>query len=196
MLTVDAVLMVAEALEIRIDWTPRWRAGELDRMLNAGHAAMHDAVARLFRGHAWVLSPETTFAIYGERGVIDVLAFHPPNGSLLVIELKTELVDVQALIGAVDRYRRLAAQIARERGWRVQTVSCWVVFRDSATNRRRVSAHASVLRLAFPDDGRTMRRWLRQPRSVVAALSFIKDRSGRPRSAAASAVRRVRRSAA
>src|SRR5688500_10804500 len=35
LLSVDAILRVAEALEIRIDWSPRWRGGDLDRMLNA-----------------------------------------------------------------------------------------------------------------------------------------------------------------
>lgn len=34
---VDRLLRVAAALEITIDWTPRWKGGELDRMLNAGH---------------------------------------------------------------------------------------------------------------------------------------------------------------
>lgn len=169
-LTIDAVLRVAEALEIRVDWTPRWRGGDLDRMLNAGHAAMHVAVARLFRGRPWLLSPETTFAIYGERGVIDVLAFHPPRGSLLVIELKTDLVDLQGLIGSVDRYRRQAPRIASERGWKVTSVSSWIILRDSPTNRRRVAAHAAILRVAFPQDGRTMRRWLRDPQSSVEAL--------------------------
>jgi transcriptional regulator with XRE-family HTH domain len=191
LVSIDSLLRIAEALEIRIDWTPRWRGGDLDRMLNSGHAAMHNAVARLFDGTPWRLAPETTFAIYGERGTIDILAFHPPTGALLVIELKTDLVDVHSIMSSVDRYRRLAPRIARERGWQVRTVSSWVVFRDSATNRRRVRANASVLRLAFPDDGRTMRGWLRRPVSSIAALSFLADSRGQ--SASGSGVRRVRR---
>ncbi len=51
----------------------------------------------------WLAQPEVSFAIYGERGVIDILAFHPRSRALLVIELKTGIVDVQALIGTVDR---------------------------------------------------------------------------------------------
>lgn len=196
LITVDALLSVAEALEIRIDWSPRWRGGDLDRMLNAGHSAMHVTAARMFRTPPWLLSPETTFAIYGERGVIDLLCFHPPTGALLVIELKTDLVDVQNVIASVDRYRRLAPRIARERGWTVRTVSCWVMFRDTPSNRRRVAAHASVLRVAFPHDGRTMRRWLREPDGPVSALSFIADSADRPRSAASSGVQRIRRRSA
>jgi hypothetical protein len=33
-----------------------------------------------------------SFSIFGERGLIDILAFHQPTGMLLIIELKTELM--------------------------------------------------------------------------------------------------------
>ena len=50
----------------------------------------------------------------GERGVIDILAWHAATRTLLVIELKTEIVDINELMGTVDRKRRLAATVARE----------------------------------------------------------------------------------
>jgi len=187
------LLQVAAALEVRVDVVPRWRGGDLDRMLNAGHAALHQRVARLFAGTDWLVAPEATFAIYGERGVIDILAFHPPTGALLVVELKSEIVDVQQLLVAVDRYRRLAPTVARERGWHVQWVSVWAAVRDTKTNRRRAAEHAAVLRVAFPHDGRSVRRWLRAPSGTLAALSFIADGAVRPGAAASSGVRRVRR---
>ena len=192
-LSVGVLLRVAAALEIRIDWMARWRGGELDRMLNSGHAAMHEAAALEFAKLDWLLSAEVTFAIYGERGVIDILAFHPSTGALLVIELKTDIVDVQGLVGAVDRYRRLAPQIARERGCEVRSVSCWVLLRDTPSNHRRFAAHATVLRNAFPDDGRRMRGWLAQPSGTVAALSFLSDSHARKASAPSAGVRRIRR---
>jgi len=194
-LSLDVLLRVAEVLEIRVELIPRWRGGDLDRMLNAGHAALHVAVARVFARTPWLLAPEATFAVYGERGVIDILAFHPPSGALLVVELKTDLVDVQQLMSAVDRYRRLAPRIARERGWQMRSVSAWVVFRDTRTNRRRVAAHADVLHVAFPHERRTVRRWLRNPDAPIAALSFVADATNRPKPAASSGVQRIRRSA-
>ena len=142
-------------------------------MLNAGHGALHGTASSLLRRHGWLTAPETTFSVYGERGAIDILAFHPPTGSLLVIELKTDLVDISGLLAAVDRYRRLAPQLAARLGWEVSSVSCWVIFRDTATNRRRVSAHAGVLRSAFPADGNALRSWLAKPGGSVAGLSFI-----------------------
>ena len=192
-ISVGMLLRIAAAMEIRLDWTPRWRGGQLDRMLNAGHAAMHEAAALELAGTEWLTAAETTFAIYGERGVIDILALHRRTGALLVIELKTDLVDVQGLIGAVDRYRRLAPQVARERGWTPTSVSCWVLLRDTPSNHRRLAAHATVLRSAFPVDGRGMRGWLRRPVGTVAALSFLSDSHARRISGTTSGVQRVRR---
>ena len=117
--SVGSVRKVCGPLEIRVELVARWRGGDLDRLMNRRHSALHESVARRFREDlpAWILAPEVSFSIYGERGVIDILAWHPGRRALLVIELKTEIVDVNELIGTFDRKRRLAARIARERDW-------------------------------------------------------------------------------
>ncbi len=194
-LSVSTLERVAAVLEIRLDLVPRWRGGELDRTVGSGHAAMHDQVARLLRDlPGWSFAPEVTFAVYGERGIIDVLAFHPARSALLVIELKTELVDVQALLGQVDRYRRLSRRIARERGWHAQSVGVWVALRGTMTNRRRVTAHAAVLRAALPDEVRAVRRWLRDPVGPLAGLTFVSDSHARTASDASHHRKRIRSS--
>jgi transcriptional regulator with XRE-family HTH domain len=183
---------VAAALEIRLEISVRLPHGELDRLMNAGHAALHEAIGRyLDELPGWIHAPEVSFAVYGERGVIDILAFHEPTGSLLVIELKTELVSLEDLLSTMDVRVRLAARIARERGWPVKSVSAWLVFAESDTNRRRVRAHASTLRSAFPADGRRMRAWLRKPSSTLRALSFWANFSGTTIGRTAAARRRV-----
>ena len=173
---------------------PRWRAGDLDRLLNRGHSALHESVARMFRDElpAWVLAPEVSFAIYGERGVIDILAWHPGRRALLVIELKTDLADMNELVGTFDRKRRLARQIGLERGWDPVTVSAWLIVVGSRTSRRRVAAHAAMLRGALPDDSRAIRRWLRDPVRPVAGLSFWTDGLGETRRPTSQPIRRVR----
>ena len=188
----EIILRIATALDIRVDFSPRWRGGELDRTLNAGHAAMHEQVAALLSAAPdWTFHPEVSFAIYGERGIIDILAFHPKTGALLVIELKTELVDVQALIGSVDRYTRLAKGVAAKRGWSARHVSCWVIISDATRNRRQVANHPGVLGAAFPADGRKMRGWLRDPNRSIRALSFVKWESGGMRPGVRGVRRRV-----
>ena len=48
-----------------------------------------------------------SFSIFGERGVIDVAAWNAEHRALLVIELKTDIVDVNELVGTFDRKVRL-----------------------------------------------------------------------------------------
>lgn len=64
----------------------------------------------------WEVIPEVTFQVRGERGSIDVLSRHG-NGAMLVIEVKSVVPDIQALLSSLDRKVRLAAEIGRERGW-------------------------------------------------------------------------------
>ncbi|MGH2385782.1 MAG: hypothetical protein ACRDGB_12140, partial [Candidatus Limnocylindria bacterium] len=59
-----------------------------------------------------------SFSRCGERGRIDLVARHPVYRLVLITEIKTDLVDVQALLGAMDVRVRLAPFIARELGVR------------------------------------------------------------------------------
>lgn len=190
----SAVLRMAEALGATLDLVLRWHGGDLDRMVNARHLQLHESVARaLLAMPGWVFAPEVSYSIYGERGVIDVLAWHAETRTLLVIELKTEIVDVNELMGSTDRKRRLAPRVARERGWNPLTVSAWVIVAEGTTNRRRVTAHQATLRAAFPLGGQQINAWLRQPSQAVAALSFWPyARLGGTRQVVAT-VKRVRR---
>jgi hypothetical protein len=168
------VRRVTETLGARFDAMIRWRGADLGRLLDTRHAGMHEAMAALLSGlDGWLFEPEVSFSIYGERGIIDVLAWHPGRRVLLVIELKTELVEVSGLIGSMDQRRRLAWRIARERGWDPVAVSTWVVIADSRTNRRAVAAYSGVLRAKMPVDGRGIRSWLRDPSGRVDALGFL-----------------------
>lgn len=173
-ISLERLRRVLEALNVRLDLIARWNAGDLDRLLKARHSAMHEAVAAVFRQlRDWEIAPEVSFSIYGERGVIDLLAWHAASRTLLVVEMKTEIVDVNELMGKADQRRRLAAKIAADRGWLAGTVAVWVVVADSRTNRRRLAAHRTVLRAAFPVDGRSVPAWLRTPSRPLAALSFL-----------------------
>jgi transcriptional regulator with XRE-family HTH domain len=170
---------VAETLGARFDTIVRWQGADLGRLLDVRHAAMHEAMARFLGGlDGWQFEPEVSFSIYGERGIIDILAWHPGRRMLLVIELKTEIVEISRLLGTMDQRRRLAREIGARFGWRPTAVSTWVVVADSRTNRRAVSAHANVLRAKMPVDGRSIGHWLRDPSSRIDALSFLPYRQG------------------
>jgi len=194
--SLGSIRAVAKALDVRVDLVPRWRGGDLDRLLNSRHSALHEQVARSFTERPdWLAEPEVSFAIYAERGVIDILAWHAKRQMLLVIELKTDIVDVNELLGTLDRKRRLAWQVALERGWDVRertSASAWVIVAESHTNRRRIQAHGAMLRAALPVDGRSINGWLQDPSRPVGALSFWPDARPMSTSGGRAPVRRVR----
>ena len=173
-LPLDLLRGVCVALEISLDLAPRWRGGDLDRMLSLRHSQLHESLARaLVTDYTeWLLVPEASFSIYGERGVIDLLLWHPGRRALLAIELKTDIVDVNELLGTMDRKRRLASHVATERGWTPATVSAWIVVAGSRTNERRIAEHRTMLRAGYPADGRHMRSWLSDPAGPIAGLSL------------------------
>jgi transcriptional regulator with XRE-family HTH domain len=169
---------VATVLEVRLVLEPRWRGAALDRMLSSRHASMTEAITRLLLDAGWDVRPEVSFSHYGERGIVDVAAWHAESRTLLLIELKTELVDVNDLLAVTDRRRRLAARIVEPFGWNPAAVSQWVVVAESRTNRRRLAEHRTVLRTVFPVDGRRLASWLRNPREAISALWFLPDAAG------------------
>jgi len=193
-LSVDYLVVIANALDVRAELVLRWRGGELDRLLNSRHSALHEAVARYFAEMpGWIIAPEVTFAVFGERGAIDILAWHPAMRALLVIELKTEIVDVNELMGTLDRKRRLATRIARERGWDARVIGTWLIVGEGTTNRRRVRSHSTTLTAAFPAGSREIADWLRKPVGPIGALSFWSNAHRTSAKSGFATVKRVRR---
>jgi hypothetical protein len=174
MCSIDVVDRYARGLGADLDLAVRWRGGDLDRLLNARHSAMHEQMARFWGELSqWQAVPEVSFSIYGERGVIDWLAWHDQTRTVLVTELKSQLVDIQELVATNDRRMRLAKVIGREHGWEPLVVGCWVVVADGRTNRRHMAAHRTLVRTAFPEDGRTVGGWLADPAGPIRCLSFM-----------------------
>jgi transcriptional regulator with XRE-family HTH domain len=151
-----SVRAVAARLGATLELVPRSAAGEFDRVASARHAALGERVAAWIKSRpGWVVAAEISFSVYGERGIYDLLAWHEATHLLLVIELKTAIVDVDELLGTLDRKRRLAVRIAGERGWAAKSVGAWLVVGDSRTNRRHVAEHRTLLKSALPSDGRS-----------------------------------------
>ena len=186
---------VFTAVDVRVTVALRGVGAELPRLADEHHAAMHEDTARLFVPfNEWATVPEVTFSVFGERGSIDILAWHARSRSLLVIELKTELVDLQDTVSTLDRKVRLAMQIARDRGWEPASVSTWLVIADSRHNRRSVERHAAFLRSRFPADGHAVVGWLRHPVGRIEGLSFLSSDRSTSTGQRLAPVRRVRRS--
>lgn len=196
-LTLGKLRMVARALDVGLELVPRSRGAELDRIVNSRHAALAEATVHSLRGQpGWLARPEVSFSIWGERGLIDVLAWHESSRSVVVIELKTAIVDVGEILGTLDRKRRLAIQVAAGEGWRPMTVSTVLMVAEGSTNRRRIGDHVATFKAALPDDGRRWRPWLRRPIGAINTLTFVSNVRPGNRRSDFSTLQRVRRGSA
>lgn len=166
---------VAAELGARIDLRLLWQGEGLDRLLDARHAALVEHVVALLTAFGWVAIPEVSFNIRGERGSIDILAFHPRSGSLLIVEIKSVVPDYQAMLAGLDRKGRLGRDVARERGWNVMSVTRLLVLPEDRTARRRVESHAATIRAALPARNAEIRRWLRDPVGTANGVMFVTD---------------------
>jgi transcriptional regulator with XRE-family HTH domain len=174
-LSVRQLQRVAAALGARIDMRVLWQGENLDRLLDHDHAHLVERAMRWLREVGWDAVPEVTFQIGSERGAIDILAWHPPTETLLVIEVKSVVPDVQATLAGVDRKARLAPRIALDRGWKARGVSRVLILPDDRTARRRVAAFSATFDQAFPARTAEIRRWASKPSGQISGIAFVSD---------------------
>jgi transcriptional regulator with XRE-family HTH domain len=170
----------AIALGARVELRLSWNGEALDRLLDRAHARLVDQLAGTLRLAGWDVVAEVTFLIRGERGSVDLLAWHAETRLVLVIEVKSVVPDIQSMLAALDRKVRLAPLIARDRGWAPVAVAKLLVMGETRTSRRRVEAFAETFRVTFPDRGAGVRRWIRAPAASapLRGLLFLSSAQG------------------
>ena len=166
---------VGAALDIAVSIDAWWRAGDIDRLVGRGHAALVEHVVAELHAHGWLTRVEVTFNHFGERGSADVIAWHPPSRTLLIVEVKTRIGDVQATVSTFERKVRILPEIvAREEGWASVAVGRLLVIADTQANRSLVGQHQRILDSTWNERTAATRRWLRRPTTPVAG----RDRRG------------------
>ncbi|MGQ0608220.1 MAG: helix-turn-helix transcriptional regulator [Chloroflexota bacterium] len=171
-LTLTTIEAIFNALGARADLRVMWHGPELDRLLDAAHAALGASVKRRLERWGWIVRVEVSYSRYGERGRIDLLAWHPATRTLLVIELKTALVDIQGLIGGLDVKARLARHAAEQFGWDVRAVVPAIVFTDDRAIRKRLN-QVETLFDRYALRGRSAISWTRAPDGVPPGLLWF-----------------------
>jgi hypothetical protein len=172
----DDLVAAAAALGGQLALDFRWRGEGLDRLIDEEHAAIVDQLVGLYRAARWDVAVEVSFSIFGERGSIDVFAWHPIVQVVAVNEVKASVPEAGGTVIGVDRKSRLAPDIAKERGWRCKGVARFLVIRDGSTSRRRIAEHGRLFRSAFPAGGRESLEWIRNPTDrLVSGLILLPD---------------------
>jgi transcriptional regulator with XRE-family HTH domain len=177
----DTVRRHARALGLTVELRCVGRGGDLARLVEEEHAMIVEWLATWLSAHGWTAVPEASFNVYGERGRLDLLAFHPATRTLLVVEVKTELTDLQALLGGLDVRMRLAATVAANRGWSVGTVEAdggqprlltLLAVADTPAAHRIVRRHPALF-ARFNRHGLSVRAQLARPTRSGRLLMYV-----------------------
>jgi transcriptional regulator with XRE-family HTH domain len=154
---------VLDALDATGELIVRWQGEQLDRLIDADHAALVESAVQLLSSVGWLARVEVSFNHYGDRGRVDVLACHVPTRALLVVEVKSVIGDVQDTVGRLDVKARLGSSLASSVGWPApRTVIRALVLADSRATRRVVATHDAAFS-PFRPRGRQALAWLRHP---------------------------------
>jgi transcriptional regulator with XRE-family HTH domain len=175
-LSLRSIRQIGNALEIQLPFAPRWRGGDGIRLIDAHHAELLDRVVGVLRDVAWEVVVEYTFNHYGERGSVDIVAWHEASRTLLLIEVKSRLLDSQEMNATLDRKRRIVPELlARERGWHPAQVGVVVAVAGLTANRSVVQRHADTFAATYPERARAIRSWIRRPVGDLRGLWFLSD---------------------
>lgn len=173
-MTVGSLRAISRALRMPPLVVLGWRSPEVDRLRDRLHAAMVEDVVSILNAMGWETRPEHSFSHYGERGSVDVLAWHAAAKALLVVETKTRLWDLQDLLSTLDRKRRLLPGLAAsEFGWQARVIGVVLVLPEVSTHRHVVDRHAATFRAALPQRQREVRGWLAAPAGNLRGVLFL-----------------------
>ncbi|MEX2183951.1 MAG: helix-turn-helix transcriptional regulator [Chloroflexota bacterium] len=125
------------------------------------HARLAAFVVAHLCAAGWIVATEVEVGGDRSRGWIDILAWHPGTGLLLVIELKTEIHDVGAIQRSLNWYEREAWAAAKRLGWYPRSVHASLLLLATEANDQRVADNGSAFRSKFPVRARELAEVIR-----------------------------------
>jgi transcriptional regulator with XRE-family HTH domain len=153
-----------------------------ERQHDPAHARLGAHVVALLRRAGWETRREVEVGGDRSRGWIDLLAFHPASGVMLVIEIKTEIHDLGQIERSLGWYEREAWAAARRLGWRpTREVGCLLLLATEA-NELRSAANRASIDVGFPLRARHLGSVVNggaAPTETGRAIALIDPRSHR-----------------
>lgn len=173
-MTLGTLDRIASALGATLALELRYQGGLGDRLVDAAHAALVDFVAGFLLRRGWQVELEFSFNLFGDRGSVDILAWHTATRTLLIIEVKSRFTDLQRMLVSLSRKVRVVPGAVRdELGWRPDNVARLVVAYGTAENRAIVERHAAIFDTSFPARAIEIRRWLAAPQGSLAGVWLL-----------------------
>ena len=126
----------------------RWRGGELDRLLDEGHASLVD---RWPRGSSTSAGLSRRGHVLGLRRARFHRSARVPSGCLLVVEVDV-VPDFQAMVAGLDRKARSRPSLPLARGWNASDRTA-ARDRGDSTSRDRLARLGAAVAAACPSRG-------------------------------------------
>lgn len=181
--SLDFVESLADALGLELDFLARPPVFMKDRrQRDVVHAHCSGYADRRFVAIAWLTAREIEVRHGRSHGWIDLLAFDPGSGTLLVIEIKTRLDDLGAIERQLGWYERSAWKAARELGWQPRRVATWLLLLSSDEVERAIRTNKIAIGSSFPRRAPEMLADLVAPEQMAAGtrgLALVDPRSRR-----------------
>jgi transcriptional regulator with XRE-family HTH domain len=154
------------------------------RQRDPAHAQCVAHVARRLQGAGWRIATEVEIGSDRSKGWIDILAWHPNTGVVLMIEVKTELLDLGSIERTMNWYLREAWSAARRLGWRPTRVRGCLLVLSTEVVEQRIRENRDTLGRVFPIRAQALSSLVETGSPGVAmppgkALALIDPRSRR-----------------
>jgi transcriptional regulator with XRE-family HTH domain len=154
--SLELVERLARALELEIDFVARPPVVFGGHQRDFVHARCSSHVDGRLRNAGWFTAREVEVTHGRSHGWIDLLAFDPKTGIVLVIELKTRIDDLGAIERQLGWYERSAFDVARRLGWRPRRVVSWLLLLATEEVEGVLRANRELMSRAFPVRARRM----------------------------------------
>lgn len=127
------------------------------------HARAVAYVVRRLARHGFELATEVEVGDGRWLGFIDILAFHPIHRWMLVVEVKSAIVDIGGSERQLAAYERDAWTAAHSRGWRPRAATAVLVVERSDATIATLRESREAFDRAFPLRASEIRRALDRP---------------------------------
>jgi hypothetical protein len=172
----DRTRRMFDVVGARARATVWWNGAAADRLLDDRHASYVERGVGAYIRRRWEPAVEVSFADFGERGSIDILAARAAYRAVAVTEVKTDIGSFEEMNRVLDVKERLAPKIAAARfGWRPAILGRILILPGTTSMRRLVEGHGATMRAIYPARTNQIKAWLRAPTAPIRGIWFMSE---------------------
>jgi transcriptional regulator with XRE-family HTH domain len=146
---VTTLARIASSLDAELVLDLRYQGGRIDRLIDRAHAAIVEHVVAHLKSAGWESVVEYSFNVFGERGSVDILAWHALT------------------------LRLVPGESQRDFGWDAIAVGRIVVVPGSTETRNILGRHRAIFDSSLPANSMDVRSWIRDPKGPIAGVWLV-----------------------